>query len=181
MSNTARTISLVVFSFVLSLSSYSAPGMGSVGLANPAAEYCVASGGLFGLREGDQGQFGICVLSNGEEVDAWEYFREHLKGEPSVNDATIANPAATFCASIGGTYSLETSACELPDGSEVDAWEMLRAAHATSASLVNPAASYCIDVGGTYEIREGELRQFGVCSLPDGNKVDAWALYRENN
>jgi len=45
-------------------------------LANPAAVFCVESGGSFEIRESAAGQVGICILPDGREVDSWDYFRE---------------------------------------------------------------------------------------------------------
>ena len=41
-------------------------------------------------------------------------------------DLGLANPAATYCAQQGGSYHLDSGACELPDGSQVDGWEYYR-------------------------------------------------------
>ncbi|WP_170331718.1 putative hemolysin [Ruegeria arenilitoris] len=46
-------------------------------LANPAATFCVESGAKYEIRDGDEGQTGVCILPDGREVDAWEYFREN--------------------------------------------------------------------------------------------------------
>ena len=170
-----------LLTFAISAFNSSAPGYSDVNLANPAAEYCIADGGFFGLRQENDGQRGVCILNSGEEVDAWTYFRAHLNSEAGVNKAKIANPAATYCVAIGGSYNLDTSKCLLADGSEVDAWALLREAHAAAASLANPAATYCIETGGAYEIRDGEDGQSGICKLPDGTEIDAWVLFRKNN
>ena len=42
---------------------------------NPAAVYCTETGGRFLLRETPDGVVGICVLSNGPEIDAWKHYR----------------------------------------------------------------------------------------------------------
>ncbi len=49
----------------------------STELANPAATFCVESGAKYEIRDGDNGQSGVCILPDGREVDAWEYFREN--------------------------------------------------------------------------------------------------------
>ncbi|WP_377190140.1 putative hemolysin [Ruegeria meonggei] len=49
-------------------------------LANPAATYCIDSGARYEIRDGDNGQSGVCILSDGTEIDAWEYFRENHSG-----------------------------------------------------------------------------------------------------
>jgi len=44
-------------------------------IANPASEFCVENGGLIDIRDDPEGnQYGVCILSNGEEHDEWEYF-----------------------------------------------------------------------------------------------------------
>lgn len=48
----------------------------NVGLANPAAVFCTESGGTYDIRNGADGQYGLCTLPDGREVDAWDYFRE---------------------------------------------------------------------------------------------------------
>ncbi len=52
----------------------------STELANPAATFCVESGGTYEIRDGSNGQTGVCILADGREVDAWEYFRENNPG-----------------------------------------------------------------------------------------------------
>lgn len=49
----------------------------STQLANPAATFCVESGAKYEIRDGDNGQSGVCILPDGREVDAWEFFREN--------------------------------------------------------------------------------------------------------
>lgn len=49
-----------------------------VTLANPAAVFCTEKGGTFEIRQDASGnQVGVCILADGEEVDAWTYFREN--------------------------------------------------------------------------------------------------------
>jgi putative hemolysin len=42
---------------------------------NPAAAYCEALGYSYEIVEAEDGQRGVCVLPNGERVDAWDFFR----------------------------------------------------------------------------------------------------------
>ncbi|MEW2917605.1 DUF333 domain-containing protein [Ruegeria sp. ANG10] len=49
-------------------------------LANPAATYCIDAGAKYEIRDGDNGQSGVCILPDGREVDAWEFFRENNPG-----------------------------------------------------------------------------------------------------
>ena len=45
-------------------------------------------------------------------------------------------------------------------------------------ALANPASVFCAKSGGKTEIRKGPRGQYGVCRLPDGRVVDAWAYFR---
>ena len=46
-------------------------------LPNPAATFCVKSGGTYEIhRAADGSESGVCILANGTEVDAWDYFRK---------------------------------------------------------------------------------------------------------
>lgn len=42
---------------------------------NPAAHYCVQLGYSYEIIKTETGQRGICILPNGERVDAWDFFR----------------------------------------------------------------------------------------------------------
>jgi putative hemolysin len=48
------------------------------GLANPAAVFCIKSGGTYSIRKAaDDSEYGVCVFPGGPEIDAWEFFRAH--------------------------------------------------------------------------------------------------------
>ncbi len=57
-----------------------------VGMANPAAVFCVERGGTVELRplglSAAEGVAGFCHLPDGRVVEEWAYFREHNKAEP---------------------------------------------------------------------------------------------------
>ncbi|MEM9498845.1 MAG: DUF333 domain-containing protein [Pseudomonadota bacterium] len=60
-------------------------------IANPAAEFCLDTGGDYRIVKAAEGERGVCVLPDGEEVDAWAYFRaetEHAPQEGSDGDGT---------------------------------------------------------------------------------------------
>ena len=45
-------------------------------LANPAATYCIETGGEYEItKAADGSEAGACTLSDGTKMDAWEYFR----------------------------------------------------------------------------------------------------------
>ncbi|MBO9446608.1 DUF333 domain-containing protein [Ruegeria sp. R14_0] len=51
-----------------------------VGLANPAATFCIEQGGQYEIQDGENGQSGTCTLPDGSKQDAWEYFRAENMG-----------------------------------------------------------------------------------------------------
>lgn len=56
---------------------------------------------------------------------------------------------------------------------------MFLAPSAMASETPNPAATYCIAQGGTYSIVDEADGQRGICTLPDGREIDAWAFFRE--
>lgn len=50
-----------------------------------------------------------------------------------------------------------------------------------AVGMANPASVYCEQVGGKLEIVNSGQGQIGYCTLPSGEKVEEWALYRQNN
>ena len=50
-------------------------GTAEVGLANPAAVFCSQQGGVYRMVQEQLGVRGICELPDGQQVDAWEFFR----------------------------------------------------------------------------------------------------------
>ncbi len=51
------------------------PTSGSVQIANPASEFCIAQGGTLEIVDETDGQVGYCTLADGTRVEEWEYFR----------------------------------------------------------------------------------------------------------
>lgn len=68
-----------------------------VWIANPAAEFCVAQGWeSYVVEDVDWAQMWMCRLSDGSEVDEWEYYRENANLEPEIApEETLAE--ATVC------------------------------------------------------------------------------------
>ncbi|MCG7656964.1 putative hemolysin [Wielerella bovis] len=52
-----------------------------VGMANPASVFCEKQGGQSINRKNTDGsEYGVCVFSNGSEINEWDYFRaNHAK------------------------------------------------------------------------------------------------------
>ncbi|CAM4165909.1 DUF333 domain-containing protein [Kerstersia similis] len=51
---------------------------------------------------------------------------------------------------------------------------------AQAVSLPNPASVYCEEKGGTVTVESTPAGQAGICLLPDGRRIDEWALYRRD-
>ena len=47
-----------------------------------------------------------------------------------------------------------------------------------SVKIANPASTNCIDKNGTLEIVDTNQGQIGMCTLPNGNVCEEWALFR---
>lgn len=45
-------------------------------------------------------------------------------------------------------------------------------------SMANPASVYCQQIGGKLAIENTPAGQIGMCALPDGSKVEEWALFK---
>lgn len=53
-----------------------------VTLPNPSAVFCIENGGKYETRRAADGsQNGVCILPDGSEVDAWQFFREKNKAK----------------------------------------------------------------------------------------------------
>lgn len=52
--------------------------------------------------------------------------------------------------------------------------------HADEVKLANPASSYCITQGGTLSIKSETGGQVGYCTLPNGDVIEEWKLYRKS-
>ena len=49
----------------------------AVGMANPASVFCVQQGGtLLPQKDANGGEYALCRLADGREVEEWAYFRE---------------------------------------------------------------------------------------------------------
>ena len=49
-------------------------------MANPSATYCIEKGYRYDMRKAKDGsEYGVCVFKNGQECEAWSYFRGECK------------------------------------------------------------------------------------------------------
>lgn len=51
----------------------------------------------------------------------------------------------------------------------------------TKVGMPNPASVYCIDKGGKLVKVTNEKGDSFDCILPDGERIDEWALYRRDH
>ena len=54
---------------------------GRCGLPDPSAVYCRERGGTLSIEEGEEGQYGICILTDGTRVGMWELFCTECQAE----------------------------------------------------------------------------------------------------
>ncbi|MCW1975810.1 UNVERIFIED_ORG: hypothetical protein FHW05_004721 [Pantoea agglomerans] len=47
--------------------------------------------------------------------------------------------------------------------------------------MANPASVYCEKIGGKLEIVKGPDGESGYCTLPSGESIEEWALYKKDN
>lgn len=97
-------------------------GSESIGLQNPAAEYCAKMGYEYRTVKTEAGERGICVLPNGDEVNAWAFYRGDCATEFSYC-AKMGWPVAGEAQ--GDSYSNKCCTCSLPDGSQKTVSELL--------------------------------------------------------
>lgn len=104
----------------------------------------------------------------------------------------LANPASTYCVSLGGQVEIEKQTdgevgyCQLPNGERIEEWTLYRKAHSQTAAdnskpvksqigKANPATQNCIAQGGTVDLATS------ICTLPSGEQIEQWQLYRRDN
>jgi len=56
-----------------------APETKSIGMANPASQYCVKRGGKLEIVKQADGEHGMCHLPDGSVIEEWELFRRDNK------------------------------------------------------------------------------------------------------
>ncbi|MFL7791310.1 MAG: DUF333 domain-containing protein, partial [Anaerolineae bacterium] len=76
-------LALIILSACIGPTPESTPGM-----PNPASVYCEEQGGRVEMRTDGNGQYGVCVFSDGSECDEWAFYR----GECSPGTAAEETP-----------------------------------------------------------------------------------------
>lgn len=55
----------------------------TIGMANPASQFCVQQGGTSRTVQTAAGEHSICMLPDGREIEEWALYRQH-HGAPAV-------------------------------------------------------------------------------------------------
>jgi len=127
---------------------------GNSGFQNPAAEYCTKMGYEYKTVKTDAGERGICVLPNGDEVDAWAFYR----GECATQFSYCAKMGWPVAAEAqGDSYSDKCCTCVLPNGSHKTVSELLDLGLHGAVAIDTPMDA------GSYEATAAE----GEGELPD--------------
>ncbi|MEE8573523.1 MAG: C1 family peptidase [Gemmatimonadota bacterium] len=119
-------------------SAYTVPDLPTMGMPNPAAAYCEALGYRYETIDDEDGQRGTCILPDGREVDAWDFFRGKVAREYS------------YCAREGlevatrrervGSYTTECAVCLSGEGEELGTVsELMDLLPGTSRALWRPS------------------------------------------
>ena len=45
------------------------------GMSNPASEFCIKNGGKLEMRKGPGGEYGVCRLPDGRDIEEWTYYK----------------------------------------------------------------------------------------------------------
>lgn len=52
---------------------------------------------------------------------------------------------------------------------------------AAQINMANPASEYCISLGGSLAIEKTAEGEHGICTLPSGEAMEEWALFRRDH
>lgn len=47
--------------------------------------------------------------------------------------------------------------------------------------MANPADVYCSQIGGKLNPKQNAQGQYSTCTLPDGQEIDSWELFRRDH
>jgi putative hemolysin len=176
-----------------------AGGVKVTGYSTPAARYCAITGGKYvPIGTTDTGQeAGNCTLPSGKVCDAGDYYNgacSDSSPEPGPPTAVPPigkpNPAAQYCAQVGGTLKMEQRAdvgqigvCYFADNKQCEEWALEKGYCPVGGVKVTgyntPAARYCAITGGKYTPTgmTPDGQEDGNCVLPNGEVCGAWQYY----
>jgi putative hemolysin len=171
-----------------------------IGMPDPSAVWAGQMGYGYATRVDDQGgQYGVIILPDGTERDAWEAYREYLaqqdeSGQQSGPMIGMPNPSAVWADEMGYQYVTRVDdqggqygVIILPDGTERDAWEAYReylAQHDDEAA-VNPGGPM-IGVPGQTGYMDliqsgGFFYRHDLFTYRDGTGRDSWSAFHESD
>lgn len=100
------------------------PGKNLSEVRNPSAVYCKTLGYEYKIKEGEEGQYGVCVFSNGSKCKGWEFFNGKC------------GKSFSYCERQGGEiekikkteegYKETYALCKLSNGTECREWDYFR-------------------------------------------------------
>ncbi len=168
-----------------------------IGMPDPSAVWANEMGYGYATRVDDQGgQYGVIILPDGTERDAWEAYREYLaqqdeSGQQSGPMIGMPDPSAVWADEMG--YQYETRVDDqggqygvliLPDGTERDAWEAYReylAQQDESGQQSGPMIGMPGQTGFLDIIQsDGFLYRHDLFTYRDGTERDSWSAFRES-
>jgi putative hemolysin len=172
-----------------------------ISMPDPSAVWANEMGYGYATRVDDQGgQYGVIILPDGTERDAWEAYREYLaqqdeSGQQSGPMIGMPNPSAVWADEMGYQYVTRVDdqggqygVIIFPDGTERDAWEAYReylAQQDETTGPVNPGYPMIGVPGQTgYVDRiqpDGFLYRHDLFTYRDGTDRDSWSAFGGNN
>ena len=109
-------------------------------LANPAAVYCRDLGYDSKVEEGPGGQYGICILPDGSEVDEWQFYKGKTGGKYSY--CAQKGYELKVISGEGCPFGGECVVCVLKNGVEVEMKKLIKqeteAAALEAAKTIEP-------------------------------------------
>jgi putative hemolysin len=107
-----------------------------IGMPDPSAVWAEQQGYQYFTRTNPDGsQYGVTILPDGLEYDAWDFYRQTLTQSQQQEPTMIGmpDPSAVWAEQQGYQYFTRTNpdgsqygVTILPDGLEYDAWDLFR-------------------------------------------------------
>jgi len=118
--------------------------LGQIGLPNPTSVYCQGLGYVEETREGEGGQYGVCIFPDGSECDAWDFLAGRCGKEFS------------YCSKMG--FDLQElpdsniAACVFPDGSQCPEFQYFQGECSPAEGLIDGSSDTSDSGAGPTEI-----------------------------
>ena len=119
---------------------------GKIGMRNPAAVYCEELGYEYRIEETADGQRGVCVMPNSEELDEWRFY----EGEVGQEFSYCARKGWATAKLDADTIATECTTCILPDGSHKTVSELLNLSEKSQVGVMrlNDSRMFTATVNG---------------------------------